>query len=83
VYIRGHGPTGEYKGRYSLKTMREWAAAIKKWKRRGLTVYCYFDNDQKSAAPKDAKRLIELLGIDPARPLKKISRKGAKAQSKS
>jgi uncharacterized protein YecE (DUF72 family) len=61
VYIRGHGPTGQYKGRYSLKTLREWAAAIKKWKRRGLTVYCYFDNDQKSAAPKDAKRLIELL----------------------
>jgi uncharacterized protein YecE (DUF72 family) len=23
-------------------------------------VYVYFDNDQKSAAPKDAKRLIDL-----------------------
>jgi len=31
------------------------------WKRRGLEVFCYFDNDQKSAAPKDAKRLLTLL----------------------
>jgi uncharacterized protein YecE (DUF72 family) len=61
VYIRGHGPTGQYKDRYPPKTLREWAAAIKKWKRRRLEVFCYFDNDQKSAAPKDARRLIELL----------------------
>jgi uncharacterized protein YecE (DUF72 family) len=61
VYIRGHGPTGEYKDRYPLKTLREWAASIRKWKRQGRTVFCYFDNDQKSAAPKDARRLAELL----------------------
>jgi uncharacterized protein YecE (DUF72 family) len=61
VYIRGHGPTGQYKDRYPLKTLRAWAASINKWKRRGLTTYCYFDNDQKSAAPQDARRLIELL----------------------
>jgi uncharacterized protein YecE (DUF72 family) len=61
VYIRGHGPTGQYKDRYPLKTLRTWAAAIAKWKRRRLTVYCYFDNDQKSAAPKDAQRLVKLL----------------------
>jgi uncharacterized protein YecE (DUF72 family) len=41
--------------------MREWATEIKKWKRRGLDVFCYFDNDQKSAAPQDAKRLQSLL----------------------
>jgi uncharacterized protein YecE (DUF72 family) len=61
VYIRGHGPTGQYKDRYPLKTLRQWAAEIAKWRRRRLTVYCYFDNDQKSAAPKDAKRLVELV----------------------
>ncbi|HEY3393595.1 MAG TPA: DUF72 domain-containing protein [Lacipirellulaceae bacterium] len=61
VYIRGHGPTGEYKDRYPLKTLRTWAAAIRKWKRQGRTVFCYFDNDQKSAAPKDARRLLQLL----------------------
>jgi uncharacterized protein YecE (DUF72 family) len=63
VYVRGHGPTGRYAGRYSLQTLRQWATAIKKWKRQGRTVYCYFDNDRKSAAPKDARRLRDLLGI--------------------
>src|SRR4051812_22055051 len=47
VYIRGHGPTGQYKDQYSQKTLRDWATTIRKWKRRGLDVYCYFDNDQK------------------------------------
>jgi len=61
VYVRGHGPTGEYHSRYSPKTMKEWAATIAKWRRKKLQVYCYFDNDQKSAAPKDATRLMELL----------------------
>jgi uncharacterized protein YecE (DUF72 family) len=61
VYVRGHGPTGQYKDRYNPKTMQKWADTIRKWKRRRLAVYCYFDNDQKSAAPKDAKRLMKLL----------------------
>jgi uncharacterized protein YecE (DUF72 family) len=62
IYIRGHGPTGAYHSRYSLKTMRKWTGTIKKWKRQGLEVFCYFDNDQKSAAPQDAQRLMELVG---------------------
>ncbi|HEY2412336.1 MAG TPA: DUF72 domain-containing protein [Pirellulaceae bacterium] len=60
VYIRGHGPTGKYRGRYQPKTLSAWAAAINKWKRR-RDVYCYFDNDVKSAAPKDARRLVEII----------------------
>jgi len=61
VYIRGHGPTGQYKDQYPPKKLRDWADTIAKWKRKRLEVYCYFDNDQKSAAPKDARRLIKLL----------------------
>ncbi len=57
VYVRGHGPGGRYKDNYPDKTLREWAREIEKWKRQRRTVYCYFDNDQKSAAPADAKRL--------------------------
>jgi uncharacterized protein YecE (DUF72 family) len=60
VYIRGHGPTGEYKDRYPKRTLEKWAADIKKWRKRRLDVYCYFDNDQKTAAPKDARRLAEM-----------------------
>jgi uncharacterized protein YecE (DUF72 family) len=62
VYIRGHGPTGQYKDQYPLKTLRDWAAKIRHWRRRKIDVYCYFDNDQKSAAPLDARRLVELVG---------------------
>lgn len=61
VYVRGHGPGGRYKDHYPDKTLREWAADIRAWKRRGRDVYVYFDNDQKSAAPKDAARLLALL----------------------
>jgi uncharacterized protein YecE (DUF72 family) len=61
VYIRGHGPTGEYKDRYPKKTLDRWSEAIAQWRRNRLTVYCYFDNDQKTAAPKDAQRLKDLI----------------------
>ena len=62
VYIRGHGPTGQYKDRYPKKTLDRWAESIAQWKRQRRTVYCYFDNDQKTAAPKDARKLVELCG---------------------
>jgi uncharacterized protein YecE (DUF72 family) len=41
--------------------LKAWAADIAQWKRQRREVYCFFDNDQKSAAPKDAARLIALL----------------------
>jgi uncharacterized protein YecE (DUF72 family) len=61
VYVRGHGPGGRYKDNYPEKTLRAWARDIAKWKRQRRTVFVYFDNDQKSAAPTDAKRLMELV----------------------
>lgn len=62
VYIRGHGPSGEYHSHYPDKTLREWADKIKGWQRQGVDVYVYFDNDQKSAAPLDALRLKQMIG---------------------
>jgi uncharacterized protein YecE (DUF72 family) len=61
VYVRGHGPGGRYKGSYSDKTLHEWARKIAGWQRQRRDVYIYFDNDQKSAAPFDALRLMRLL----------------------
>ena len=61
VYLRGHGPTGNYHGTYSDETLGEWTKLIRSWQRKKSDVYVYFDNDQKSAAPKDADRLIALL----------------------
>jgi uncharacterized protein YecE (DUF72 family) len=64
VYVRGHGPGGQYKGKYAERTLRAWADHIRKWRRQGKTVFAFFDNDQKSAAPADARRLMALLGIE-------------------
>jgi uncharacterized protein YecE (DUF72 family) len=61
VYVRGHGPGGRYKDHYSDATLKDWARRIKAWQREKRTVYCYFDNDQKSAAPVDARKLMALL----------------------
>jgi len=61
VYLRGHGPSGRYHGSYSAKTMRRWADAIASWQAQRHEVFVYFDNDQKAAAPKDARRLIALV----------------------
>jgi uncharacterized protein YecE (DUF72 family) len=62
VYIRGHGPTGRYRGHYSNSTLAEWSHRIVAWKKRGFDSYVYFDNDQKSAAPADALLLRKRLG---------------------
>jgi uncharacterized protein YecE (DUF72 family) len=61
VYVRGHGPTGHYRDHYPDQTLQSWARRIRAWKRQRRTVFVYFDNDQKSAAPKDARRLMELV----------------------
>jgi uncharacterized protein YecE (DUF72 family) len=61
VYIRGHGPGGQYRGHYGLQTLSNWADRIKSWKKQGCDVFVYFDNDQKSAAPADARQLQHLL----------------------
>jgi uncharacterized protein YecE (DUF72 family) len=61
IYVRGHGPTGTYQGNYAESALRKWAKQIAKWHSKGHAVYVYFDNDQKSAAPKDAARLQAML----------------------
>ena len=63
VYIRGHGRDGRYKDNYSDATLDEWSRHIRKWRRQGKMVFAFFDNDQKSAAPVDAQRLMTMLRI--------------------
>jgi uncharacterized protein YecE (DUF72 family) len=41
--------------------LNSWVDSIRRWRRAGREVFVYFDNDQKSAVPKDAKRLLHLL----------------------
>jgi uncharacterized protein YecE (DUF72 family) len=61
VYVRGHGPAGDYKDHYTDAALNDWAKKIARWRRQGRTVHIYFDNDQKSAAPADALRLAAIL----------------------
>jgi uncharacterized protein YecE (DUF72 family) len=60
VYIRAHGTDGRYAGNYADETLGKWAALIAQWRQERRNTYVFFDNDVKSAAPADAKRLIEL-----------------------
>jgi len=61
TYIRLHGPGKAYQGSYSTRTLEKWAKNIQKWRRGGKEVFCYFDNDEKGFAPKNAMKLRDLL----------------------
>ena len=61
VYIRLHGPEGPYQGSYGDQALQTWAERIGAWAQNGRDVYCYFDNDDRGFAPKNALRLKELL----------------------
>lgn len=61
VYVRNHGPSGRYHGSYSDEALKDWAKDLRKWRKQDRAVWCFFDNDVKSAAPADADRLCALL----------------------
>ena len=42
----------------------QWARRIADWRKDERSVYVYFDNDIKSAAPGDAQTLLKLLDED-------------------
>lgn len=44
IYVRFHGPTGNYKDSYSNEFLAEYATYIKEWLEEGKTVYAYFNN---------------------------------------
>lgn len=74
VYIRLHGPNGPYRGQYDDRVLAAWAGAIKRWRRQGREVYCYFDNDEAAYAVQDAVRLQKIIrhgrkGLAVTRPL--------------
>jgi uncharacterized protein YecE (DUF72 family) len=61
VYVRLHGPKGAYQGSYSPAILKKWAHFFKKELKEGKDVYCYFDNDQKGYAAKNAMELKKYL----------------------
>lgn len=58
AYIRLHGPLMTYSGTYSDADLSTWSENIMDYINRGLSVYCYFNNDQLAYAVKNAKTLL-------------------------
>jgi uncharacterized protein YecE (DUF72 family) len=57
VYIRRHGGSGRFFGRYGRQRLQALATTMEA---AGKTTYCYFNNDAEGAAVADALELAEL-----------------------
>lgn len=57
TYIRLHGPQKAYQGSYNTAEIKNWKKKIEKWTSKNISVFCYFDNDEKGHAIADAKSL--------------------------
>jgi len=44
IYLRFHGPAGDYKGGYEKTQLTEWARRVRHWLSAGKEVYVYFNN---------------------------------------
>lgn len=51
VYLRFHGPAGDYKGGYSDVQLAAHAAQVKEWEQENKDVYVYFNNTIGDAIP--------------------------------
>lgn len=61
VYLRFHGPREAYRGSYDPRTLASWARRILTWRKDGLAVYGYFNNDWDARAVENAGSLRRLL----------------------
>ena len=67
VYIRMHGSKVLFSSKYTKKELKDLAQKIKKWlkpcpeqgRRKGLDVYCYFNNVFHGYAVENAKELLK------------------------
>jgi uncharacterized protein YecE (DUF72 family) len=61
VYVRLHGPGDAYEGSYNGRTLFGWVRRFLRWRDEGRDVFCFFDNDEKGYAARDAMRIQEML----------------------
>lgn len=50
IYLRFHGPNGDYKGSYTDDFLEEYAGYIHEWMQQGKTIYTYFNNTMGHAS---------------------------------
>jgi uncharacterized protein YecE (DUF72 family) len=61
-YVRFHGTTGRYSGRYGAEALRPFAESYLDSAARGADVFVYFNNDLGGHAVRDALDLLALVG---------------------
>lgn len=61
IYMRFHGPHGNYRTPYSLKQLQQQATKIKEWQKQKRDIYIYFNNDFEGYALDNARTLTKLL----------------------
>ncbi|MGB6881742.1 MAG: DUF72 domain-containing protein [Microgenomates group bacterium] len=61
VYIRFHGKKKLYSSNYENEELEEWVKKMRQWKKCGLDIYAYFNNDALGYAPDNAAELRELI----------------------
>jgi uncharacterized protein YecE (DUF72 family) len=61
-YVRFHGTTGRYSGRYGGEALRPFAESYLASAARGVDVFVYFNNDLGGHAVHDALDLLALVG---------------------
>ena len=62
VYIRRHGPKGDYRLKYTPAAMKKLAGQIKDWSAKGKEVFVYFNNDAVGNAVVNARQVIKAVG---------------------
>src|SRR4051812_47684470 len=61
-YLRFHGATGKYHGRYGRDALRPFASDLRRWTSDGRDAWVFFNNDLGGHALEDARDLEGLLG---------------------
>lgn len=61
TYVRFHRGRKGRRGNYSRTELKQWATEIRRWRKRGIDVYAYFNNDWEAFAVRNAELLRELL----------------------
>ncbi|NWF93181.1 MAG: DUF72 domain-containing protein [Syntrophaceae bacterium] len=66
TYLRFHGGEVLYGSNYSNNELREWSEKIRDWRKKGKTVFVYFNNDAYGFAVKNALTLKRFVSSHPS-----------------
>jgi len=61
LYLRFHGPHGDYHNKYSHTHLKTWGKKIRLWLDKQFRVFAYFNNDAYGRAIENSKELRTIL----------------------